>query len=183
MANRTKTSMSASDRVSAATFPTGINYADRTVEVKGDYKRLAFLPFDTLELEWIAKRVPPDVRDYIVADAAKIQARRGQQYQTSQAGQTVMLGSSSSAPKSPARLDREIAAALSDSLPGISDTLRRSDMRVMPSIPRRASRPRVMFAVVSDGRDLGAHKTRELAQAEADRLPDAYVTEVMRSSR
>lgn len=114
MANRTKTSMSASDRVSAATFLTGINYADRTVEVKGDYKRLAFLSFDTLELEWIAKRVPPDVRDYIVADAAKIQARRGQQYQTSQAGQTVMLGSSSSAPKSPAQLDREIEAVLSN---------------------------------------------------------------------
>ncbi len=102
----TKTSMSASDRVSAATFPTGIYYADRTVEVKGDYKRLAFLPFDTLELEWIAKRIPPDVRDYIERDAAKIQTHRGQNYQTSQAGQNVMLGSGSIVLKSPAQLDR-----------------------------------------------------------------------------
>ncbi len=48
--------------------------------------------------------------------------------------------------------------------------------------PRKAPRARIMFAVVSDGRDLGAYRTRELAQAEADKLPDAYVTETMRTA-
>jgi hypothetical protein len=80
------------DRVFSGVFPTGISYADRTVEVGGDYKRLAFLPFSTLELEWHAKRVPADVRAYIVRDAAKIQARRGGDYRVSTAGQTVRLG-------------------------------------------------------------------------------------------
>lgn len=84
--------VSASDRVSSATMATGISYADRTVEVGGDYKRLAFLPFSTLTLEWRAKRVPADVRAYIERDAAKIQARSGQRYQVSQAGQSVVLG-------------------------------------------------------------------------------------------
>ena len=48
---------------------------------------------------------------------------------------------------------------------------------------RRAPRARVMFAVISDGRDLGAYRTRDLAQAEADKLADAYVAETVRSSR
>jgi hypothetical protein len=32
-------------------FPTGFSYADRTREEQGDYKRIAFLPYDTLELK------------------------------------------------------------------------------------------------------------------------------------
>lgn len=100
--------------MSAATFPTGISYADRLVEVKGDYKRLAFLPFDTLVLEWSATRVPQDVRDHIVPDAARIQARRGEDYQVSSSGQTVRLGPSSgeAGKKTPAQLQREIDAAI-----------------------------------------------------------------------
>jgi len=38
-----------------------------------------------------------------------------------------------------------------------------------------------MFAVVCEGQDRGAYRTRELAQNAADLLPDAYVTECMRS--
>ncbi len=53
--------------------------------------------------------------------------------------------------------------------------------RPMPIKARKAPRARVMFAVISDGRDLGAYKTRELAQAAADLLPDAYVSECMRA--
>ena len=84
--------MPPSERVFVGTFPTGISYADRTLEIGGDYKRLAFLPFTTLVLEWTAKRVPPDLRDYIERDAARLQARRGEFYEVSQAGQTVLLG-------------------------------------------------------------------------------------------
>jgi hypothetical protein len=32
-------------------FPAGVSYANRNVEENGDYKRLAFLPYDTLALE------------------------------------------------------------------------------------------------------------------------------------
>ncbi len=98
-----------SERVFSGVFPTGIGYADRTVEVRGDYNPLAFLPFSTLELEWRAKRVPADVRAYIEADARKIQARRGEQYQVSGAGQTVLLGSST-ARKTPAEIERDVKA-------------------------------------------------------------------------
>lgn len=117
MAKQPKTAVSASARVFAGVFPTGISYADRTVEVGGDYKRLAFLPFDTLSLEWRAKRIPKDVQDYIIKDAAKIQARRGEDYRVSSAGQTVLLGGSAetrSTPgaKSPAQLQAEIDAIL-----------------------------------------------------------------------
>lgn len=103
---KTKASMTASERVHVGTFPTGISYADRTVEAAGDYKRLAFLPFDTLALEWIAKRVSPDVRGYIERDAEKLRAKRGQSYQVSSAGQTVALGGSGG--KSKAQLEAEI---------------------------------------------------------------------------
>lgn len=115
---KTSGSMAAADRVFSGVFPTGISYADRTVEVGGDYKRLAFLPFSTLILEWSAKRVPADVRAYIVDDAARIQARRGQDYQVSSAGQTVRLGGggdgSAETKKTTAQLKREINAALAE---------------------------------------------------------------------
>lgn len=88
-----KTKHPASERVFSGVYSTGISYADKDVEVHGDYKKLAFLPFSTLVLEWYANRVPPDVREYIEWDAAKMQARRGQQYAVSSSGQTVTLGS------------------------------------------------------------------------------------------
>lgn len=73
-----------------AVFPTGISYADSTREEHGDYKRVGFLPFSTLEFEVIAPRSPllAEAR----ADAAKIQARRGEPFQVSAAGDTVILG-------------------------------------------------------------------------------------------
>ncbi len=72
-------------------FPGGVSYADRRVERDGDYKRCAFLPFGSLELE-IDKRCSPDLKDAIIADAASIQARRGQSLRVSTCGQTVTLG-------------------------------------------------------------------------------------------
>lgn len=39
-------------------FPGGISYCDRSREVDGDYKRVAFLPYDTLALRIDAPRSP-----------------------------------------------------------------------------------------------------------------------------
>ncbi len=72
-------------------FPAGIVYADRWQQVAGDYKRLAFLPFRSLELEW-SRDVPEFLVGAIKTDAAAIQAKRGQAFQISTAGQTVILG-------------------------------------------------------------------------------------------
>lgn len=79
------------ERLFAGVYPTGIVYADRSREEHGDYKRLAFLSFRTLELEW-SKGVPADLRRLIESDAAAIQARRGEDFEVSAAGQTVRLG-------------------------------------------------------------------------------------------
>lgn len=52
-------------------FPCGIVYADRWIEEGGDYKRIAFLPYDTLKLEISDNNSPllPRIRE----DAAKYQ--------------------------------------------------------------------------------------------------------------
>lgn len=79
-------------RLFIGVFCTGITYADRHVQKAGDYARLGFLPFDTLQLK-IEPDCPLDLRSQIEAHAATMQARRGDQYQVSTSGQTVMLGS------------------------------------------------------------------------------------------
>lgn len=80
------------ERLFIGTFPTGIAYADRSREWDGDYLTLARLPFRTLVLEWSGAKVPADMRAAIEAHAKSIQARRGEEYQISTAGQTVLLG-------------------------------------------------------------------------------------------
>jgi hypothetical protein len=79
------------ERLFIGVFPCGISYADRKVEEHGDYKRLAFLPYSSLELEWF-KGCPESLRGRIIADAAKIQARRGEDFQISAVGQKIRLG-------------------------------------------------------------------------------------------
>lgn len=79
------------ERIFIGVFPTGISYADRKVERHGDYKKLAFLYFDDLSLT-VYKDTPRAMAEWIRADAAKIQARRGEQYETSWTGQTITLG-------------------------------------------------------------------------------------------
>jgi hypothetical protein len=73
-------------------FPCGISYADRHHEEHGDYESLAFLPYDSLNLEF-RKGCPAELRAEITASAAAIQARKGEHYQVSTCGQTVLLGS------------------------------------------------------------------------------------------
>lgn len=79
------------DRLFIGIYPTGIAYADRQREVAGDYQRLAFLSFATLQLD-IESFCPTDLALRIRADAVSIQARRGEAFQISTAGQTVRLG-------------------------------------------------------------------------------------------
>lgn len=83
--------MAIRERIFSGVFPCGIVYADRSVEVNGDYKRLAFLAFSDLELT-VEKDCPKDLELSIREDAAKLQARRGKSYQVSTSGQTVLLG-------------------------------------------------------------------------------------------
>lgn len=77
-------------RLFAGVYTTGISYADREREVGGDYKRVAFLSFGTLELDIYDSKSP--LLAEIRKDAATIHARRGEQYQISTSGQTVTLG-------------------------------------------------------------------------------------------
>jgi hypothetical protein len=79
-------------RIFACVFPTGISYADRLREEHGDYARLAFLSYATLQLEF-SKTCPAQLKEEITESAAKIQAQRGSDYQVSTSGQTVRLGS------------------------------------------------------------------------------------------
>lgn len=81
----------ANDRLFIGIYPMGIVYADREVEVLGDYKRLAFLSYRTLDLE-LKPDCPAELRGHIENHAEAIQARRGQQYEVSTSGQTVLLG-------------------------------------------------------------------------------------------
>ena len=71
-------------------YPGGLVYADRSREEHGDYQRVAFLPYDSLELEVSAarSRLLPAVREH----AATVQAKRGELYSISACGQSVRLG-------------------------------------------------------------------------------------------
>ena len=78
------------DRIFIGIFPTGISYADRKREKHGDWARLARLRFDNLELEF-EKDCPEKFKEFIRQDAAKIQAKAGEQYNISTT-QTITLG-------------------------------------------------------------------------------------------
>jgi hypothetical protein len=80
-------------RIFVGVYPTGIFYADRQCQRSGDYARLAFLSFDTLELTLEPDCWPEELRKQIIDHAALIQARKGERFQVSTAGQTVLLGS------------------------------------------------------------------------------------------
>ena len=79
------------DRLFVAVWSTGIGYADKTVEVDGDYKRLGFLPYHTLKLQ-IYDGCPDDLKEQIELDAQAIINKRGEQFAISASGQYVTLG-------------------------------------------------------------------------------------------
>lgn len=78
------------DRLFVGVMPAGISYADKTIDEDGDYARVASLSYSTLVLVIYHPRSPllPLIRE----DAERMQARRGQMFQVSTAGQTVLLG-------------------------------------------------------------------------------------------
>lgn len=80
-----------SDRIFCGVYPCGLVYADRSREKHGDYVRLAFLPYHTLELE-LERDCPAELRADIEASAAAMQAKRGQPFAISTTGQYVRLG-------------------------------------------------------------------------------------------
>lgn len=79
------------DRIFACIAATGIVYTDRRTMVDGDYKRLGFLPFRTLEPD-VEDDCPETLATTIRGRMARIQARRGESYQVSTSGQTIVLG-------------------------------------------------------------------------------------------
>lgn len=83
--------MSQDPRLFIGVYPCGLVYADRSRERHGDYVRLAFLPYASLVLQ-IAPDCPTSLRAEIEADARAMQAKRGERYEVSASGQTVILG-------------------------------------------------------------------------------------------
>lgn len=71
-------------------FPAGISYADRARQQHGDYEKVAFLSYSSLELQVCCPRSP--LLAEVQKHAASMQARYGEQFQVSEAGQTVLLG-------------------------------------------------------------------------------------------
>jgi hypothetical protein len=78
-------------RLFCGIYPCGLVFADRHVEVAGDYKRLAFLPYRTLVVEF-EKDCPAALRAEIAADIARMALRAGDEFQISTSGQTIILG-------------------------------------------------------------------------------------------
>lgn len=74
------------DALFVGVYPTGLVYADKRREKDGDYKRCAYLNYRTLVLD-IAADCSADLLDAIKADAAKVQARRGEPYALSTCGE------------------------------------------------------------------------------------------------
>ncbi|BDT74120.1 hypothetical protein os4_36730 (plasmid) [Comamonadaceae bacterium OS-4] len=85
------TTQSVAERLFIGKFPSGIVYADRSHEVKGDYQQLAFLDYATLTLK-VQNRCPDDLRTEIIKDAADLQAREGEKYPISSSNQMIKLG-------------------------------------------------------------------------------------------
>lgn len=83
------------ERLFVAVMPGGLSYCDRTREEHGDYLKLAFLSYLTLRLTFTpaGSAAPKPLYDEIKAHALTMQRRRGEQFQISATGQTVLLGS------------------------------------------------------------------------------------------
>lgn len=75
-------------RIFTGIYPCGIVYADRHTEVRGDFKRLAFLPFHGMRLE-LAADCPPDLAEQIQTSVKKYEGRT--KIQTSQCNQWAQL--------------------------------------------------------------------------------------------
>lgn len=106
--DRHPSELSFNERLFTGVFPSGIGYADMAREVAGDFKKLAFLYFSTLTLEF-EKNCPAEFRALICAHAAELQAKKGQPYPVSQSGQYVTLGHKLPAGMPPGEPDEKIS--------------------------------------------------------------------------
>ena len=75
------------NRLFTGLFPAGIVYADKTQEEYGDYKKVAFLPYDNLKLEFYD--CPKELRKIIENDAK--QYKKGDKLMVS-CSQSIILG-------------------------------------------------------------------------------------------
>jgi hypothetical protein len=79
-------------RLGIYVYPCGICYSDRQEYKWGDYKRVAFLDYDTLTFQ-----PEPDANADVLAaakrDAAMLQSRKGQRFDIDACGNCVVLGS------------------------------------------------------------------------------------------
>ena len=78
-------------RLFIGVYPAVLVYADRFREAGGDYARLAFLPYDTLDLQ-VSDDCPAELRKAVSDHADRMRAKRGQAFQVSTCGQAVILG-------------------------------------------------------------------------------------------
>jgi hypothetical protein len=83
--------MTNKDRLFIGVMPCGISYADRAREEDGDYKKVGFLNFADLSFT-AAKGANKQLLEMARLDAAKIQARKGESFQSTTVGQFVILG-------------------------------------------------------------------------------------------
>jgi hypothetical protein len=79
-------------RLFIGVFPEGLVYADRGREKNGDYVRLAFLSYRTLELTWEPNTLKHPCRNLILHSAQAMVAKKGEFFSTSISGQGVILG-------------------------------------------------------------------------------------------
>lgn len=78
-------------RLFQGVYSCGIVYADRAVERDNDYRRLAFLPYDTLQMDY-EKDCPDMWRPLLEQKAAEMLARAGQRFALAQ-NMSITLGS------------------------------------------------------------------------------------------
>jgi len=82
--------MSPEDGLFIGCYPEGLVYADKRSIKGGDYRKIAFLSYRTLELSLY--NPPADMLPLIEASAERMRKKRGKQYQISTCGQYVILG-------------------------------------------------------------------------------------------
>ena len=101
------------DRLFIGIFPGGIVYADRERDEHGDYKRLAFLPYDTLALK-LQPDCSTEFRPSIEEHAATIRDRRGQRFDLDACGSCSVVLGDALVPLCHACLGRSHAASAPD---------------------------------------------------------------------
>lgn len=79
------------ERLFIGVYSTGLSFADKGTEEGGDYRKLAFMPYRTLNVEFYGT-CDQDIKKDILDVVATMQRRKGRFYETSTCGQGVILG-------------------------------------------------------------------------------------------